>query len=84
MIAVITGDIIASRKLVNQDKWLLPLKTLLDTWGKSPKDWKLDRGDFFQIEIDNIEEALKKALEIKALIPSCGICTPARYYYKDF
>ncbi|MDY4790227.1 MAG: hypothetical protein SO179_06640 [Bacteroidales bacterium] len=68
MIAVITGDIIASRKLVNQDKWLLPLKTLLDTWGKSPKDWKLDRGDFFQIEIDNIEEALKKALEIKALI----------------
>lgn len=68
MIAVITGDIIASRKLVNQDKWLLPLKTLLDTWGKSPKDWKLDRGDFFQIEIYNIEEALKKALEIKALI----------------
>ena len=68
MIAVITGDIIASRKLVNQDKWLIPLKTLLDTWGKSPKDWKLDRGDFFQIEIDNIEEVLIKTLEIKALI----------------
>lgn len=68
MIAVITGDIIASRKLVNQEKWLSPLKNLLTTWGDSPKDWKLDRGDFFQIEIPNIEEVLHKALEIKALI----------------
>ncbi len=68
MIAVITGDIIASRKLVNQEKWLSPLKNLLTTWGDSPKDWKLDRGDFFQIEITNIEEVLHKALEIKALI----------------
>lgn len=68
MIAVITGDIIASRKLVNQEKWLSPLKNLFATWGNSSKDWKLDRGDFFQIEITNIEEVLKKALEIKALI----------------
>jgi hypothetical protein len=68
MVAIITGDIIASRKLVNQEKWLLPLKNLLATWGDSPKDWKLDRGDFFQIEIKNIEEVLHKALEIKALI----------------
>lgn len=68
MIAVITGDIIASRKLVNQEKWLFPLKNLFTTWGDSPRDWKLDRGDFFQIEITNVEEVLKKALEIKALI----------------
>lgn len=68
MIAVITGDIIESRKLVNHDKWLLPLKNLLSTWGDSPKDWKLDRGDYFQVEITNSEEVLKKALEIKALI----------------
>lgn len=68
MIAVITGDIIASRKLVNQEKWLLPLKNLFLTWGESPKYWKLERGDFFQVEITNIEDALKKALEIKALI----------------
>lgn len=68
MVAVITGDIIASRKLVNQDKWLLPLKNLLATWGDSPKNWELVRGDFFQVEINNIEEVLKKALEIKALI----------------
>lgn len=68
MVAIITGDIIASRKLVNQEKWLLPLKSLLATWGDSPKDWKLDRGDFFQIEIATLEDALKKALQIKALI----------------
>jgi hypothetical protein len=68
MIAVIKGDIIASRKLVNQAKWLLPLKSLLATWGESPKNWFILSGDFFQIEIKNPEEALKKALEIKALI----------------
>jgi hypothetical protein len=68
MVAIITGDIIASRKIVNQEKWLSPLKNLLTTWGESPKNWKLDRGDFFQIEITNIEEVLKKAIEIKALI----------------
>lgn len=68
MVAIITGDIIASRKLVNQEKWLLPLKNLLSNWGNSPKDWKLERGDFFQVEITPIEDALKKALEIKAII----------------
>ena len=68
MIAIITGDIIASRKLVNQEKWLKPFKNLLSSWGDSPKDWKLDRGDFFQIEITNIDEVLKKVLAIKSLI----------------
>lgn len=68
MVAIITGDIIASRKLVNQEKWLSPLKKLFSTWGDSPKDWKLDRGDFFQVEISNSEEVLIKTLEIKALI----------------
>lgn len=68
MVAVITGDIIASRKLADQEKWLSPLKSLLTTWGESPEDWKVDRGDFFQVEIPTIEEALKKALEIKARI----------------
>ncbi|KAB2859721.1 MAG: winged helix-turn-helix transcriptional regulator [Flavobacteriales bacterium] len=68
MVAIITGDIIASRKLVNQEKWLIPLKKLFSTWGESPKDWKLDRGDFFQVEIKKSDDALLKALEIKALI----------------
>lgn len=68
MIAVITGDIISSRKLVNQEKWLIPLKALLNIWGKSPETWKIDRGDFFQVEITNIEDVLLNALKIKALI----------------
>lgn len=68
MIAVITGDIIASRKLINQEKWLFPLKNLLAGWGDSPQYWQLERGDLFQVEITNPEEALKKAFEIKAVI----------------
>lgn len=68
MIAVITGDIQASRKLVNQEKWLTPLKFLLNSWGTSPKNWKLDRGDYFQVEIADPLKALQKAFQIKALI----------------
>ena len=68
MVAILTGDIIASRKLIDQEKWLTPLKKLLASWGDSPKDWKIDRGDYFQVEIKNIEEALVKTIEIKALI----------------
>ena len=68
MIAVIKGDIIASRKLINQAIWLLPLKKLLATWGESPRDWVIHSGDFFQVAIKKPEEALRKALEIKALI----------------
>jgi hypothetical protein len=68
MIAVIKGDIISSRKLKNQEKWLKPLKTLLQKWGKTPQQWELAWGDFFQLEIPQAEKALKKAIEIKALI----------------
>ncbi len=70
MVAVITGDIISSRKIVNQEKWLSPLKDLLESWGETPKDWILNRGDFFQVEVKDIHEALNKALQIKALIKS--------------
>lgn len=68
MIAVIKGDIVASRKLKDQDKWLKPLQSLLSQWGKRPKDWELVWGDFFQLEVKKPEEALQKALAIKALI----------------
>jgi hypothetical protein len=68
MIAVLTGDIVASRKLINQEKWLSPLKELFNSWGKRPINWDLERGDFFQVEIPNPAEALVRALEIKALI----------------
>jgi hypothetical protein len=68
MIAVIKGDIVASRKLENQALWLKPLKNLLASWGENHKNWELHSGDFFQIEITNPEEALKKVFEIKTLI----------------
>ena len=68
MIAIIKGDIIASRKLQNQDLWLRPLKDLLASWGQHHKTWELHSGDFFQIEIAKPEEALHKVLEIKSLI----------------
>lgn len=68
MIAVIKGDIIASRKLVNQALWLKPLKSLLASWGENHKNWELHSGDFFQIEISNPEEALIKVFEIKSVI----------------
>lgn len=68
MIAIIKGDIISSRKLSDQEKWLQPLKTLFLQWGSTPGNWELVWGDFFQIELKNPEEALKNALLIKALI----------------
>lgn len=68
MIAVIKGDIIASRTLDDQEKWLQPLKKLLNTWGKTPRQWELVWGDFFQLEIPYPEVALKRALQIKSLI----------------
>ena len=52
----------------NRDKWLVPLKSLFSTWGKRSKDWELERGDLFQLEVKNPEDGLKKALQIKALI----------------
>ncbi len=68
MIAVIKGDIIASRKLKDQEIWLTPLKELLTTWGNTPEVWDVFWGDLFQIEIANPEEALQKTFEIKALL----------------
>lgn len=68
MVAVILGDIIASRQLDNQEEWLNPLKNLLSSWGERPKDWEILRGDFFQLELSKPEEALLEALKIKALL----------------
>jgi hypothetical protein len=68
MIAVIKGDIVASRKMDIPEKWINPLKDLLASWGTAPKKWELVWGDFFQLETDRPEDALYKALAIKALI----------------
>lgn len=68
MVAIIKGDIIASRELTNQNIWLEPLKDLLQQWGDTPGGWEVVWGDFFQLEVANAEEALEKAFQIKALL----------------
>lgn len=70
MIAVVTGDIIDSRKLSNQQEWLIPVQALFAKWGKVNEDWGIFRGDSFQLEVLDPLEALQKALLIKATIKS--------------
>ncbi len=67
MISIITGDIINSRKLPSA-KWIDGLKELLNTKGANPSGWEIYRGDEFQIEITNPEEALLTALQIKSYL----------------
>ncbi len=72
MTSIITGDIINSRKLPS-GKWLPDFKRTLDTFGKSPADWEIYRGDEFQLEIKSPEEALMAALKIKAHLKNIGL-----------
>lgn len=61
--AIITGDIIASRRDKSQT-WLKALKKLLATHGTTPKNWEIFRGDSFQLEVTPAE-ALETTLKIK-------------------
>ena len=72
MIAILTADIINSRKLPSK-KWMDALKAFLNTFGKSPNDWEIYRGDEFQIEIKNPEDALLIAVQIKAFFKSINL-----------
>ncbi len=66
MIAVITGDIINSRR-GEVDNWIKPLKTTLNKYGKEPKQWEIYRGDSFQLSVDP-KRALLAAIHIKSVI----------------
>jgi len=66
MIAVITGDIINSRKH-DTSLWITSLKEMLNNFGDSPKDWEIFRGDSFQLKI-KVSQALKAAILIKSCI----------------
>lgn len=68
MVAVITGDIINSRK-VNSEIWLPKLKEYFSKIILDPEKWEIYRGDNFQIEVE-IENALEIVMCIKALIKS--------------
>lgn len=65
MIGIITGDIVNSRKLSSKI-WMDGLKKLLNNFGKTPAEWDIYRGDEFQLEVKNPEEALIIALRIKS------------------
>lgn len=69
-IAVISGDIVQSRRIRNQSLWIEPLKKILGEFGKIGKEWEIYRGDSFQLEISQPEKALFTAIRIKAAIRS--------------
>ncbi|WDF60941.1 hypothetical protein PQ462_06155 [Flavobacterium sp. KACC 22758] len=69
MTSVITGDIIDSRKNESQH-WVEDLKKILSPIGKTPAQWEVYRGDEFQIEIENPEDAFLTAVLIKAHLRS--------------
>lgn len=69
MTSIITGDIINSRNLPS-NIWMSALKNLFTKLGKNPEDWEIYRGDEFQLEVKNPEDALLVAIRIKALLKS--------------
>jgi len=65
MTSVITGDIIGSRQQKSKH-WVEDLKKILSPFGEMPAQWEIYRGDEFQVEVKNPEEALLAAILIKA------------------
>jgi len=65
MTSVITGDIIGSRQQ-KSEHWVEDLKKILAPFGKTPSQWEVYRGDEFQVEVTNPEDALLAAILIKA------------------
>jgi len=66
MIAIITGDIIDSRK-GEVETWLPLLKEVLNQYGQEPLDWEIFRGDSFQLSIAP-KNAILVAFHIKSAI----------------
>lgn len=69
MTSVITGDIIGSRQQKSKH-WVEDLKKILSSFGEMPAQWEIYRGDEFQVEVKNPEEALLTAILIKAHLRS--------------
>ena len=66
MTAIITGDIINSRK-GEVKTWLPILKEVLNQYGQSPSNWEIFRGDSFQLSIAP-KHAVLVAFHIKSAI----------------
>lgn len=67
MIAILTGDLIASAKKPTS-YWMPVLKNTLSEFGKTPRDWEIYRGDAFQLEIKEASTALITAIHLKAML----------------
>ncbi|MBS7255913.1 SatD family protein [Flavobacterium branchiicola] len=65
MTSVITGDIIGSRQQKSKH-WVEDLKKILGSFGETPIQWEIYRGDEFQVEIKKPEDTLLAAILIKA------------------
>lgn len=68
MTSVITGDIIKSRKAINEDLWLKPLKTALSELTEDASFYDIYRGDSFQLECRNVTDSFRTAVYIKAFL----------------
>lgn len=68
MIAVLTGDIINSRKAKSPQEWNTLLRQSLTKTVGNETNWEIFRGDSFQVELANPAFALKSALYIKACL----------------
>jgi len=72
MIAVLTGDIVSSRRLPDKRKWLKRLEDVIEKksgLSKAPK-WGIFRGDGFQVELPSPKDALKLAILIRSGLKS--------------
>ena len=68
MTAILTGDIIGSRKALETQNWMIPLRAVLNHFGDAPSEWEIYRGDSFQLEIKDPAKAFQAAILIKATI----------------
>lgn len=68
MTSVITGDIVKSREIKNQDLWLKALKSALGKLSKDASNYEVYRGDSFQIECKDFSSSFENAVYIKACI----------------
>ncbi|MBK0369040.1 SatD family protein [Flavobacterium agrisoli] len=67
MTSILTGDIINSRS-VDSALWIIGLKALLNQLAMNSEQWEIYRGDEFQLEIQNPEDAFICAILIKAYL----------------
>lgn len=68
MTSIITGDIVASRSTHNPEEYLGKLRYALGVIQPQKSLWEIFRGDSFQVEIENPEQAFWSAVYLKAVI----------------